>query len=186
MIKITYNSPVILSLMAICFISLSLGFLTNDHITNTFFTLYATSWLDPMQYVRMLSYIFGHANYSHFMNNILIMLITGPMIEEKYQSKGLLSMVGITALISAILQLVFFRHTGLLGISGIVFMLIILSSFVNVKKGTIPLTFILVVLLYIGNEVYNAVFAGNTNISYFTHIVGGFCGGLFGFWIHKK
>jgi rhomboid protease GluP len=59
-------------------------------------------------------------------------------------------------------------------------MLIILSSFVNIKKGSIPLTFILVALLYIGREVASGLLS-NDNISQFTHIAGGVCGAVFGF-----
>lgn len=184
MTKITYNSPVVLTMMILCSISLLLGHLTSGYSTHHFFTLYSTSWLDPMQYLRMFTYIFGHADSVHFTNNILIILIVGPMIEEKYHAKKLISMILITTLASAIFQLLLFRNSGLLGISGIVFMLIILSSFVNVKKGTIPLTFILVVLIYIGDEFYKA-FAVNDNISHFGHIAGGACGALFGFYSNK-
>jgi membrane associated rhomboid family serine protease len=58
--------------------------------------------------------------------------------------------------------------------------LILLASFTNMKSGTIPLTFILITFLYVGGEVYNALFIAN-NTSEFAHIIGGLFGGIFGY-----
>jgi uncharacterized membrane protein YdcZ (DUF606 family) len=58
-------------------------------------------------------------------------------------------------------------------------MMILLASFTNFNKGEIPLTFILVLILYVGRELINSF--KSDNISEFAHIVGGFCGSLFGF-----
>ena len=63
-------------------------------------------------------------------------------------------------------------------------MMILLSSFVNVKKGEIPLTFILISLFYVGNELLNALRADQ--ISQFAHIIGGLCGAGFGFLLGGK
>jgi hypothetical protein len=87
-------------------------------------------------------------------------------------------MIVITAMITGILNVLFFR-TALMGASGVVFMMILLASFTNFNKGEIPLTFILVLVLYLGRELFNA-FSAN-NISEFAHIAGGFCGSLCGF-----
>ena len=57
--------------------------------------------------------------------------------------------------------------------------MILLASFTNFKRGEIPLTFILILVLYLGQEVMN--FFRSDNISQFAHIAGGFCGSLFGF-----
>jgi len=57
--------------------------------------------------------------------------------------------------------------------------MILLSSFTNFGKGEIPLTFILILVLYLGKEVINAF--TNNDISEFSHIIGGLCGSLFGF-----
>ena len=84
----------------------------------------------------------------------------------------------ITAFVTGILNVLLFQ-TGLMGASGIVFMMILLSSFTNFNKGEIPLTFILVLVLYLGKEVFNA-FRDN-NISEFGHIIGGLCGSIFGY-----
>jgi membrane associated rhomboid family serine protease len=102
------------------------------------------------------------------------------MLEENYGSRPLLLMIFITALVTGVLNVIFFRSP-LMGASGVVFMMILLSSFTNFSKGEIPLTFILVLVLYLGAQLADSLKAGDNNISYFAHIVGGFCGSLFGF-----
>ena len=87
-------------------------------------------------------------------------------------------MITTTAVVTALLHTFFFTG-GLLGASGIVFMLILLGSFANIKQGHIPLTFILIVILYLGKEfIYSFSY---DNISQFAHIIGGIVGSGFGF-----
>ena len=90
----------------------------------------------------------------------------------------MLIMIAVTALITALLNNFFFP-SGLMGASGIVFMMILLSSFANLKQGHIPLTFVIIVVLFLGKEVYNSL--KMDNISQFAHILGGICGSIFGF-----
>ena len=71
-----------------------------------------------------------------------------------------------------------------MGASGIVFMMILLSSFTNIRSGEIPLTFVLVVLMYLTREVVTA-FSDEDSISQLAHIAGGLCGSLFGFAITR-
>ena len=71
-----------------------------------------------------------------------------------------------------------------MGASGIVFMMIILGSFTNIQSGQIPITFILVILIYLSKEVVSAF--ETDSISQFAHIVGGILGSLFGFALNKR
>ena len=93
-------------------------------------------------------------------------------------------MILVTAIITGLLNAALF-DTGGIGASGVVFMMILLGSFVNVQSGKIPLTFILVMLLFLGKEIYNGL-VSDDNISQFAHILGGLCGGAFGFLIERK
>ena len=72
----------------------------------------------------------------------------------------------------------------LVGASGVVFMLIILASIVDFRKGTIPLSFLLIALIFIGKEVSDA-FSKDDNVSQLAHIVGGLVGAFFGFRLKK-
>ena len=80
---------------------------------------------------------------------------------------------------TGLIQFFLFPGTALLGASGVVFMLIVFSSFTSFRKNEIPVTAILVFLLYVGQEVYNAV-AVTDGISQMAHIAGGVLGVIFG------
>ena len=100
--------------------------------------------------------------------------------KEKYGSRNLLMTILVTALVTGLVQFIFFPGTALLGASGVVFMMIVLNSFTEMRRGGIPLTMLLVVALYLGNEVVDGL-SESDNISQMTHIVGGLCGIVFGF-----
>lgn len=178
--KLDFNSPVILSFVIISFISLVIGWVTAGLSTRLLFTVYRSSLLDPLTYVRMIGHTLGHADASHFISNMTLFLIIGPMLEEKYGSRQLLTMFILTALITGLVEIIFIPNGGLLGASGIVFMMIILSSITSVKNGSIPLTMILVAFFYLGSQVLTGLFVRD-NISQLCHIVGGILGGIYGF-----
>lgn len=182
--KVQYNSPVILTFTFLAFVAYLLGKATAGVSTRYLFTNYKTSITDPLQFIRLFSYVLGHANWSHFSSNFLIVLLVGPMVEEKYGSNKLIEMMVFTALITGIINTLFFS-TALLGASGIVFMLILLSSFANTEHDKIPLTLILVTIFFLGREIINAIFAADT-ISQSAHIIGGLCGGAFGYLKNRK
>lgn len=181
--KIQYNSPVTLSFVFLSLAILILNFITGGKSNLYMFVLYRTNLLDPLQYVRLFTYVLGHADITHYFNNMLMILLLGPMIEEKYGAKRLILMILITALVSGVIHLILLPH-GLLGASGIVFMLILLSSYANYQRGRIPLTLVLVVVIYLGREIIDG-FTIKDNISQISHIIGGACGGIFGFYINR-
>jgi len=133
----------------------------------------------------MVCHVLGHEGYAHYMGNMTLLLVVGPSLEEKYGSKKLLFCIFVTALISGLAQFCFFPGTALLGASGIVFMMIVLSSLAGMKEGTIPLTLILVAVIYLGGEVVDA-FTAQDNVSQLTHIIGGICGAALGFKMNRR
>ncbi|MBQ7104772.1 MAG: rhomboid family intramembrane serine protease [Bacilli bacterium] len=176
-----YNSPVVLTFFFISFIVLLINWITKGKSNNALFSTYRSSMLNPMTYVRLFTHIFGHLNWSHFMNNFLYILLIGPMVEEKYGSINLLIMIAITALVTGVINNLFSNYR-LLGASGIVFMLIILSSLVNIQSGKIPITLILIFIFYIANEIISGIFKKD-NVSHMGHLVGAICGCVYGFYI---
>ena len=76
-----------------------------------------------------------------------MVLVVGPPMEEKYGSKPLLCGMVFTALVTGVLQCVLFPRSGLRGASGMMFMLIMLSSLAGCSGG-IPVTMLLVAALY--------------------------------------
>lgn len=73
----------------------------------------------------------------------------------------------------------------MLGASGVVFALILLSSITSMKNGSIPITFILVAVIYIGQQVYQGIFVRD-NVANLSHIIGGIIGAWLGFILNRK
>ena len=184
-IKISYNSPVILGFTAICFASLLLSMVTNGFTNDLIFSVYHSSLTDPLTYLRFVGHIFGHANWNHFLGNIMLILVVGPMLEEKYGASDIMFVIIVTALVTGIVHFIFFPHIQLLGASGVVFAFILLSSFTSFKEGTIPLTFLLVAVIYIGGQIYDGLFLQD-NVANLTHILGGLVGAWIGYLGNKK
>ena len=179
-LELQYNSPVILTFFLLSMLVLLADGWTNGWSTMNLFCVYRSSWRDPLGYIRLFGHVLGHSGYSHYMNNMLLLLLVGPGLEEKYGSRNLLMTILVTALVTGLVQFIFFPGTALLGASGVVFMMIVLNSFTEMRRGGIPLTMLLVVALYLGNEVVDGL-SESDNISQMTHIVGGLCGIVFGF-----
>lgn len=184
-LKISFNSPVILCLAIICLVALVANTLTKGLANRMFFSVYHSPMTDPLTYVRFVGHIFGHANWEHFMGNITLLLVVGPMLEEKYGSASILAVILITAVVTGVVNFIFFPHIQLLGASGVVFAFILLSSMTSIKEGSIPLTFILVAVIYIGGQIYDGIFV-NDNVSNLTHIIGGLVGSCLGFVLAKN
>lgn len=177
--KLQYNSPVVLSFALLSLIALWLGKLTNGWTTQYLFSVWHSSLADILTYPRMVLHVLGHTDYSHYIGNMMMILVVGPGLEEKYGSRSLLGAIVITALISGIVHWVFFPESALLGASGIVFMMIVMASLAGMRDGYIPITLILVLVLYLGGEVLDGITIKD-NVSQLTHIIGGICGAFLG------
>jgi membrane associated rhomboid family serine protease len=178
--KFKYNAPTTLTFTLLCGVVLLLDNIFPG-LSRTWFAVPGRGAFNPSairSWVTLVSHILGHDDMNHFLSNFAFILLLGPILEATYGSRSLLIMTCITAIVTGLLNILIFP-TGLMGASGIVFMMILLSSFTNFNKGEVPLTFILVMLLYLGKEVVNA-FSAN-NISEFGHIMGGLCGSIFGY-----
>ncbi|GHU46651.1 hypothetical protein FACS1894200_00650 [Spirochaetia bacterium] len=186
MLRVKYNAPVILTYAFLCALVLLLTQLLLPSLTNQWFTVGGRGSFSPSSlpsWVRLVSHAVGHSGWDHLLGNCMLLLLIGPILEEQYGSSFLFSMMLLTSLVTGILNVIFFE-SGIRGASGVVFMLILLSSFTNFSKGEIPLTFILIFALYLLREIFNSL-TPNT-VSEFAHIIGGFCGSVFGFFFYPK
>ncbi len=179
-LKISFNSPIILSYFIICILVFVFNFVTGGWLIDNMFSVYRASLTDPLTYFRLIGHVFGHANLSHLFANITLILVIGPMLEEKYGSANIAIVIIFTAIITGICHMIISGDTVLLGGSGVVFAFILLSSFTQMKAGEIPVTLILVIITYLGQEIYQGIFVKD-NISQFTHIIGGVAGILAGY-----
>ncbi len=181
----SFNSPVVLWFSIICLIALILGYITHNASTDLLFSVYRSSFASPLSYFRLIGHIFGHVDSAHFMGNITLLLVIGPMLEEKYGSANLIFVILTTAIITGIVHIIFFPHIQLLGASGVVFAFILLSSFVSFQEGTIPITFVLVAFIYLGGQIYDGIFV-HDSVSNLTHILGGGVGSVLGYVMAKN
>jgi membrane associated rhomboid family serine protease len=176
--KIGYNSPVVLTYALIAGAIVLIGDLSNSAIISKYFVSPTKSLSDPVSFLKLFTYCLGHYGWGHLMEILTLMLLTGPLIEEKYGSFKTFEMFAVTAFIIGIINYFIFSSV-IAGGSGIVFMLILLSSFANFRSGKIPLTAILVAVFFLGDEILGLL--KTNNVSYFSHIAGGFVGAVYGF-----
>jgi rhomboid protease GluP len=178
-LHLRYNAPVTLSFAIVAAALLGADQLTGGTLIGAWFT--APPYLETrsaLSWLRLFSHVLGHASWAHLVSNFSFILLIGPVLEEKFGSGLVLLMMLVTAGVTGILNALVV-HAGLLGASGIVFMLILLSSFTNIRSGEIPITLLLVIALYLVREFVAALTPDS--VSQLAHIAGGLCGGLFGF-----
>lgn len=183
-VRLSFNSPVTLTFVALCFIVMILDQLSNGKSTEVFFSIYRASLSSPLTYVRFFGHIVGHADWDHLFGNIMMLLVIGPLLEEKYGSSNILFVILSTALVTGIIHFMLFPNVMLLGASGVVFAFLLLASFTSVDNGKIPITFILVAIIYIGSQIYEGLFIDD-HVSNLTHIIGGILGAGFGYIMNK-
>ena len=176
-----YNSYVILSYFFLSLFVLFLSKITNKKSNVKFFSTSRGSIFNPLTYIRMFTHILGHDSWDHFRNNFLYILLIGPMVEEKYGSIILLKMILITAFLTGLINIIIGKKR-ILGSSGISFMLILLSSLVNIQNGKIPITLILIFIFYVASEIIDGIFKKD-NISHLSHIIGAIMGVIFGYYL---
>ena len=194
--KITYNAPVVLTF---CFMAAAIFlldyFVFEEKALKCFFTAPGHgsaeavnsalnsgenvteyfSFSNPLHYFRLIFHVLGHSSPSHLFGNLCYLLLLGPILEKKYGSLKIGMMMLITAVVSGFVNALFIPYP-MCGASDIIFMMILLVSYTSIDKTELPLSFIMIFLIYIGKEL----FAGeNEQIATFAHIAGGICGSLF-------
>lgn len=141
---------------------------------------------NPLSYLRIVFYAFGFSSPSSLITSLIFIMLLGPAIEEQYGSVIIGIMMGVSAIFSGVLNACFCT-TSLRGASSIIFMLIFLNSFMSFTKKKIPLSFILVIILFIAKEFIEK--SGNTAngiIEILICMAGGLCGSLLAFLTSPK
>lgn len=177
-----YNSKVILTFFFLSLLVFILNKITKGKSNLLLFSNYRSSLLNPLTYFRMFSHILGHSDWNHLKKNFLYILLIGPLVEEKYGSINLIIMILITSLCTGLINFIIGRKR-ILGSSDIVYMLIILSSIVNISQNKIPLTLVLIIIFYIVDELIAILKNKKDNVSHISHLIGAICGCIYGFYI---
>jgi len=183
-LKFEFNAPVTLGFVGICLAAMVANILTGGAANHLLFTVYSASFLNPLTWFRLVGHSFGHMDWNHLINNMMMILLLGPMLEEKYGSGDLAIVILVTAVLEGLVYCLLLPGQALLGASGVVFAMILLSSITRTRDDAIPVTFLLVAILYIGREVWQGLTL-NDNISHLGHIMGGAIGAALGFALKK-
>ena len=174
--KVEYNSPVILTFIIICCALCIANYVTLGLVNN----LLA---LRKLLSIQLVTHIFVHGDINHLTNNMLVILLVGPMVESKYGSGRTAMMILITSVIIGVLTVSIF-HVGLLGASGIAYMILALSACSNIKNNKIPASALILLLFIVVSQILSAIFVRD-NVSQGAHIIGLFMGVAWAF-IYKN
>lgn len=174
--RFTYNAPFTLTFaIASTMIMLSDQYYHTD-LVPTYFTANQAS-PNFVTLFKLFSHVLGHMDWDHLFGNLSMLLVLGPSLEEKYGTVPIALMSALTAVLTALISLIGFR-SGILGASGMVLLFVVLATFPKGKSGEMPLSTVLVVLLYFTKE-YVTTTPGD-GVAHFAHYVGGFLGFIYG------
>ena len=184
-LRIDYNAPFCLSFAFLAMLVYVAGIVTQNWTNAHWFSIPGSaSFLHWTTSPRLLVPVPRPGSVQHLFANLTVLLLVGPLLEEMYGYGLLLLLAIVTAILTGLVMVLLFSGS-LMGASSIVFAFIILSSFANAKSGTIPLTFILISLIFLGGEVIRAM-SRQDHIAQFAHIIGGLMGGAAGFYLARR
>jgi membrane associated rhomboid family serine protease len=173
-LRITYNAPVVLTFAVLAALVQCL-----PDAAKSWFIAYPSFHYGVRSYVGLFTHILGHASWQHLLSNFMLILLIGPILEERHGSLSLLAMILVTALIEGLATVAFYDSSAA-GASGVAFMMILLASTANIRSGEVPLTLIAIAALYLGGEV-TAMIKNDDHVAHLVHLVGGLAGAGFGF-----
>ncbi len=185
-LKIRYNAPVTLTFSLICTLVIVMDQYLGTELGKTYFVVYGKNffnWGDKTEWFHLISHVFGHRDWDHLLGNLAYILLLGPILEERFGSFRFGVMILLTALLTGVISVICCA-SGLMGASGIVFMMITLISIVNIRRHEIPLTLILMAGLYLIREIVDLF--NDDSVSQVAHISGGVMGIILGFMIPPK
>lgn len=135
---------------------------------------------EPLAWFRLLSHMLGHVSWEHLQGNLVSLLLVGPACESAFGTAALLRVMLWAALASAVAHILLGeRDTVACGASGEVFALILLNSLLERRRGRVPLTFLLQVVLWCGGELV-ALARPSDGTSHLAHLAGAAVGTVCG------
>ncbi len=188
-LKVSYDAPVTLTFVIICAILFLLSTFAikngalNKILASPTSTAGALPFIvsQPISYLRLLLYIFGAGEGAVLITNLILIMLLGPAMEERYGSVIIGIMIFVSALFSGVLNACFCSES-LVGAVPVVSMMIFLNAFMSFSKKKFPLSFAAVMILFVMLEV----FSGAGAIRIIICIAGGLCGSLFAFLTSPK
>ena len=106
--KIRFNSPAVLVFACLCLAALAADLMTFGAANRLLFATYHSSLLNPMTWLRFFTHVLGHSGWAHLINNMMYILLLGPMLEEKYGWKRIVLVILMTGFVTGIINWIFF------------------------------------------------------------------------------
>lgn len=158
--RLTFNSPAIMTYIFICTVALGLHIYTGGATDDWIFSIYGTRELSLPLIARLFLHICGYTDLHTLVAEMVVLLAIGPMIEEKFMSRKVVSVMIAVALVTSIP--VFFPFTGahLMGGRGVIAALLVLGSFTGDKDGSTPFSFLVIMAALISYEGYLVYMSG--------------------------
>jgi rhomboid protease GluP len=175
--KVTLDAPVTLLLVAAAAVLVlvpgSTALLRLDPIG-------PTALFNPRWYLGVVGHVLAHQNFAHFIGNASLFLLLAPGLERRFGALGFAILLGLLAAVTGVSASVvlFFTQKSLVGASGVVFALIFLHAMVEGRGREVPLTAILLGVLWGSKELLGLFDASNVSNS--AHLNGALWGFLFG------
>jgi len=182
-----FNAPLTHGFALVSVAVMALSQLSGGASTQYLFSVYApqSPW-DLLTLIRIVTHVLGHSSWDHLWANVSILVLLGPLLEERYGTRPLFYMMLTTAVLTGLAHIIVSvlpssvqPPSHLLGASGIVFMCMFLASVSTIRAGEIQMSFLVVILMYVLRE--GVVSASTDGVSHLTHLIGGVCGAAFGF-----
>lgn len=137
----------------------------------------AFDYRNVADYFRILLYPFGFSSWNQLTANLVFILLLFPKIESVFGKLFSSMLVLITVAFAGVIC-VCFSNSVIYGTSGIVCMLLILAIFISADKRQIPLSYILLAVIYFAREIVSII---DTNtIEVFCHFAGSLASSLVG------
>ena len=83
-IRLTYNAPVTLTFVLLCFAATLLNYMTQGASNALLFMTYHSSLTNPLTYLRFFTHVLGHSGWVHFIGNASYLLLLGRILEENH------------------------------------------------------------------------------------------------------
>ncbi len=181
-LKVSYDAPVTLTFVIISavFFLLNTFLLKNGGLAKLLASPTSVSGTlpfivsQPLSYLRLLFYIFGSNEGSILFTNLILIMLLGPAMEERYGSAIIGIMIFVSALFSGVLNACFCPES-LVGPLPLVSMMIFLNAFMSFSKKKFPLSFVAVIVFFVVLQILE----GLGILKIIICIAGGLCGSLF-------
>lgn len=188
-LKVAYDAPVTLTFVIICVLLLLLNnfVIKNGALERLLASPTSQAGAlpfvvqEPLSYLRLLLYIFGSGATVEYITNLLIILMLGPAMEERYGSVIIGIMIFVSALFSGVLNASFCNES-LVGAVPVVCMMTFLTAFVSFSNKTVPMTFLATIVAF----GYLAINSGLGAVRFIICVAGGLCGSLLAFLTSPK